>query len=1047
MTENVGLGATEIRTFLIADVRGYTHFTTEHGDEAGARLAARFAEVVREQIDSRGGTVVELRGDEALCVFGSPRGALRAAVDLQRRFADELRADPSLPLRVGIGIDAGEAVAVSGGYRGGALNLAARLCSIAGPGEVLVSEGIVHLARHVDEMSYVDRGRVELKGMAEPVHVMQVKFELDMPVVASVVGRWTPARVAAMAMGGLVVVAALVVLVGTRGGAAHPASLGANVVGVLDASGHVVSQIPLRGHPGGVASGNHSVWATDSEHDSVVQLDSAGRVVGRIPVGIDPTGVAVGGGGVWVADSGSGAVSWVSASSPGQSTPIPVGQGPGAIAYGESAVWVVNATDGTLQKIDSHSLKPTGNPIAIGGAPTAVSVGGGSVWVTDTSSNAVVEVNPRTRAVVDRLAVGNNPVAVAFGGDRLWVANAADGTITRLDPTTNRTKVIPVGRNPTDVAYSNGAVWVAVGEPASVARIDPVSSRVAFTPTNGLPQAIAGVGDRTWVTVLASSASHRGGTLRVVFSSDNFMPKFSSFDPGVAMYRDSWQVLSQTNDGLVTYRRAGSAGGVQVVPDLAVTMPTVSEGGLVYSFKLRTGIHYSSGRLVRASDFRFAIERQFLPAALRLDVDGYAYFQREMFSNLVGYGACARSYPCHLAGAIKTDDQTGSITIHLSRPDPNLLLKLATTFGDLVPPGSPSPASGRPVPATGPYVIARTYQNGADGFLMVRNRQFHQWSADAQPRGYPDQIEWRHVVDAGSELTAVEAGTADVMTEQPPFNRLTELRAQDASLAHVYVSPTTTFLALNTRVPPFNRASARRAVNLAVDRDQVAKLFGGSQLATPTCQILPPGMLGYAPYCPYTANPTPSGAWSAPDVAQAQQLVRSSGTTRAPVTVSVCGTESTGNLATVGYLKGVLATIGYNASTRVFGDCRKFFAAIADPRSRIQASGPLGWGADFPAPTAFFDVLLTCQAVARKGNPSEFCDRHLDSHIRQAEDAQPTDPPRAARLWQGVDQEAVNQAPWVPLTNSLGVDVVSHRVGNYQHNPQWGTLLDQLWVK
>ena len=144
---------------------GYTRFTSEQGDEAGARLAARFAEVVREQIESRGGTVVELRGDEALCVFGSPRGALRAAVDLQRRCADELRADPSLPLRVGIGIDAGEAVAVAGGYRGGALNLAARLCSIAGPGEVLVSEGIVHLARHVDEMSYVDRGRVELKGM------------------------------------------------------------------------------------------------------------------------------------------------------------------------------------------------------------------------------------------------------------------------------------------------------------------------------------------------------------------------------------------------------------------------------------------------------------------------------------------------------------------------------------------------------------------------------------------------------------------------------------------------------------------------------------------------------------------------------------------------------------------------------------------------------------------------------------------------------------------------------------------------------------------
>ena len=129
-----------IRTFLIADVRGYTVFTAERGDEAAARLAARFAEVAREGVDARGGDVIELRGDEALAVFDSARQAIRAAVDLQRRFVDETVADPSLPLAVGIGLDAGEAVPVGDGYRGGALNLAARLCGLAGPAEILASE-------------------------------------------------------------------------------------------------------------------------------------------------------------------------------------------------------------------------------------------------------------------------------------------------------------------------------------------------------------------------------------------------------------------------------------------------------------------------------------------------------------------------------------------------------------------------------------------------------------------------------------------------------------------------------------------------------------------------------------------------------------------------------------------------------------------------------------------------------------------------------------------------------------------------------------------
>ena len=80
---------TEIRTFLIADVRGYTLFTQERGDEAAAKLAKKFAELAREGVEGRGGLVTELRGDEALCVFSSPRQAIRAAVDLQQRFVDE----------------------------------------------------------------------------------------------------------------------------------------------------------------------------------------------------------------------------------------------------------------------------------------------------------------------------------------------------------------------------------------------------------------------------------------------------------------------------------------------------------------------------------------------------------------------------------------------------------------------------------------------------------------------------------------------------------------------------------------------------------------------------------------------------------------------------------------------------------------------------------------------------------------------------------------------------------------------------------------------
>src|SRR5947209_11186926 len=85
-----------IHIFLFAEVRDYTRFSQERGDEEAARLVARFATVTRQVVAQHGGTVIELRGDEALAVFGSARQALRAAVELQAHLIAHTPRDPSL---------------------------------------------------------------------------------------------------------------------------------------------------------------------------------------------------------------------------------------------------------------------------------------------------------------------------------------------------------------------------------------------------------------------------------------------------------------------------------------------------------------------------------------------------------------------------------------------------------------------------------------------------------------------------------------------------------------------------------------------------------------------------------------------------------------------------------------------------------------------------------------------------------------------------------------------------------------------------------------
>ncbi len=65
----------------------------------------------------------------------------------------------------------------------------------------------------------------------------------------------------------------------------------------------------------------------------------------------------------------------------------------------------------------------------------------------------------------------------------------------------------------------------------------------------------------------------------------------------------------------------------------------------------------------------------------------------------------------------------------------------------------------------------------------------------------------------------------------------------------------------------------------------------------------------------------------------------------------------------------------------------------------------------------------------------------------RARTLQAQDPNAAAKLWAELDRKATDQAVWVPTTTPRNIDLVSKRVGNFQHHPLFGVLLDQLWVR
>jgi peptide/nickel transport system substrate-binding protein len=209
-------------------------------------------------------------------------------------------------------------------------------------------------------------------------------------------------------------------------------------------------------------------------------------------------------------------------------------------------------------------------------------------------------------------------------------------------------------------------------------------------------------------------------------------------------------------DTLVTFERVGGSNGLEMVPDLALSIPTPTGGGTTYTFTLRPDLVYSNGQPVSPVDLRHALERVFA-----LNTSAVSFF-----TGLVGADACAPGSDCDLSKGISVNVQANTVTFHLSAPDPDFLSKLAFFFTAPVPADISAEDIGtHPIPSTGPYMIDHYLPGGEVEF--IRNPYFDQWSAAAQPDGLPDRIVWTFGMGAEEATRAVQTQTAD-WTADPP---------------------------------------------------------------------------------------------------------------------------------------------------------------------------------------------------------------------------------------------------------------------------------------
>ena len=511
--------------------------------------------------------------------------------------------------------------------------------------------------------------------------------------------------------------------------------------------------------------------------------------------------------------------------------------------------------------------------------------------------------------------------------------------------------------------------------------------------------------------LLAAMPGHAQGTLRLLASAGA-----GSIDPQINYTAQYWQLFTVVYDGLVGFRRVPGPAGLQLVPDLADAVPQPTEGGLLYAFHLRPGLRFADGSPVRPSDAAASLRRIFRivgPTA------------GSFYAGIAGGPECLKApAACTLPGVV-ADDAAGTLTIRLLRRDPDFLLKLALPHASVLPASAPGHDAGtQPIPGTGPYRIAR--YDPANGLRLERNPLFQPWSAEAQPPGNPDAIEYRFGLEDEAEVTEVENGQADWVFETPPLDRLGELGSQYLKQVHINPALALWFLPMNTHEAPFDDIRVRRAVNMAIDRDAVVKLFGGPRLASPSCQILPPGLPGYAPYCPFRH-----------DMAAAQTLVRDSGTQGMAVTLII--DTSAVQHAIGSYVLDVLRRLGFDARLRVLSGNLQF-TYIQNTANHVQIS-LTPWYADYPGATDFLPLLFGCASyhpgTDGSVNFSGVCDPALDARMQAVADS--GDP----RGWEAIDREVTDRAAFAVLFNPRYIDVTSRRVHGFFYHEQYHWLLAQ----
>ncbi|MFC1412242.1 ABC transporter substrate-binding protein [Streptacidiphilus sp. N1-1] len=531
-------------------------------------------------------------------------------------------------------------------------------------------------------------------------------------------------------------------------------------------------------------------------------------------------------------------------------------------------------------------------------------------------------------------------------------------------------------------------------------------------------------------TSIVNPSTKKGGTIHLLSTQD-----VDSLDPAIGYYAFVWNLQQLYTRTLVAYPMKPGQAGLQLAPDLASAMPTISADGKTYTFKLKSGIKFDDGAPITSKDIKYGIERTFAQDVLP---GGPTYLIADLDEGQKYPGPYKDTDPNKMGlKSVETPDDS-TIVFHLAEANSDFIYHLAMGSASPVEPSKDTGAKYAQAPeSSGPYKIASYAPQKSIKF--VRNPNWDP-STDNIRTALPDAYDFTIDTNADDVDSQLLAGTGDIDAGQRGVQTAAQAKilTTPSLKADAVDAPAATirYISIQTKVAPFDNVHCRKAVEYATSGTGQQTARGGKWAGALALNMLPPTVAGYDKYDPYNLAAGQS------QVDKAKSELALCGKPNGFSTVIAARSTSPKDVKQAVSLQNDLKQVGIKADIFQY-DGSKSSSTVGAPAIMHQKGIGLnvfGWGSDYPTASGFLSVLIDGRQILPAGNNnySEINDPQIQGWLIDA--AKSTDPAVSAADYTKINHRVMDLALYFPGVVEQSLNYYNPRLTNVQFSAALGMI-------